>query len=478
MLKIEILQQDDVMLVHEKSLELLEKTGIKVESPKILELMANAGCDVDTEKSIIKLPGALVEECIRLAPGKFILGSLDGKNDMALGEGNTYVATDGQGCFAVNGETGEKSYSTMKDLCDAARLADALDYISCFWPIVTAGDVPDESRTLHEIVEIWRVSSKHITADCFNEEQAKYYMEILEAILGGIVEIPKRNILSVCCCPVTPLLFEGPMLEGTVKLGEAGVPVLVLPMPISGATAPMPLFSAIIQNNAETLAGNAILQTAHPGRPVIYGSAPGILDMSTALFCVGSPEGALENAACAQMAKHYCMPSLISMGGADAQAPGIQATAERMVSMVPGFMTGADILCGVGLTGTAQNLYLEEMVIADDIVGFCKRFARGVDTGEERALTSLVAEVGPGGNFLAEESTVEYLHKGEHYMPKVFCREGDKVTEDSPKKDIMRFAGSRVREILEKPAKENFSPEESERLAAILAEADKELQMK
>jgi len=363
----------------------------------------------------------------------------------------------------------------MKDLTDAARLADALDYITCFWPIVSADDVPDGSRTLHEIVECWKVSSKHITADCFNEGQAKYYMKILEAILGGREEIPKKNILSVCCCPVTPLLFEGPMLEGTVMLGEAGVPALVLPMPISGATSPMPLLSTIIQNNAETLAGNTILQTAHPGRPVIYGAALGILDMATTLFCVGSPEGALGNVACGQMAKHYDMPSLLSAGGADALAPGIQSAVERMIALLPVFLSGTDIVCGVGLTGTAQYLHKEELIIAEDMVGFCRRFASGVSTGEEHALTDLVTRLGPGGNFLADESTVEYLYKGEHYMPKSFCREGDKGWDDSPKRDIAGFAKQKVRDILGKPAKENFDAELVEKLGGILAAADAEL---
>ena len=474
-MKFEILTEEDRLLVHRKALDILERAGVKVESRKVLDMMAEAGCEVGFDESRIRFPRELVDGCLKLAPGRFVLGSLDGEHDMLLGEGNTYVATDGQGCFASDMETGKREYSTMKDLTDAARLVDALDYITCFWPIVTAGDVPDGSRTLHEIVECWKVSTKHITADCFNEAQAGYFMEILGAILGGKEQIAKRNILSACCCPVSPLLFEGPMLEGTIRLGEAGVPVLVLPMPIAGTTAPMSLFSTIIQNCAEVLAGNTILQTANPGRPVIYGAAPGILDMSTTLFCVGSPEGALQNGACAEMARHYGLPCLISMGGADAQTPGIQAAVERMVSMVPGFMTGADLICGVGLTGTAQYLYKEELVIGEDLAGFCRRVARGVGTGEAHALTDLVVEAGPGGSFLAEESTVEYLYNGEHYMPKVFCREGGATWESSPKKDIMEYAGNRVKEILGQPAKENFDAALTGRLAEILAEADTEL---
>ena len=474
-MRFEVLSEKDIMLVHEKSLEILAKAGIKADSPKVLDMMEKAGCDVCRESSVIKFPEKIIGESLKLAPEKFILGSLDGRSDMFLGEGNTYVATDGQGCFTSDIVTGERRYSTMKDLTDAARLADELDYISCFWPIVTANDVTSDFRSIHEIVEIWKVSSKHITADCFSEQQARCFIEVLEEILGSREKIAERNILSICCCPISPLIYEGAMLEGTIMLGDAGVPALLLPMPISGTTSPMSSFSTIIQNNTEVLAGIAILQTAHPGRPVIYGSAPGILDMSTSLFCVGSPEGGLQNAACAQMAKWYGIPNLTCEGGADAQTPGIQAATERVTGMIPGFLSGPDLICGVGLTGTAQYLYLEELVIGEDLVGFCKRTAAGISTGDEHSLTDLVIEAGHGGTFLAEESTVEYLHNGEVFMPKTFCRESPESWANSTKKDIMLYAKNKVNEILSKPCKDNFTPDQYQRLRAILERADSDV---
>jgi trimethylamine--corrinoid protein Co-methyltransferase len=140
--------------------------------------------------------------------------------------------------------------------------------------------------------------------------------------------------------------------------------------------------------------------------------------------------------------------------------------------MLAGYLGGADILCGVGLTGTAQYLYREELIISEDLVGYCKRIAEGVRTGEEHALTDLVIDLGPGSNFLAEESTVEYLYNGEHYMPKTFCRESSASWENSPRKDIMAYARSKAREILSGEAKDNYSPEQSARLMEILSEAD------
>lgn len=475
MVKFEILSLEDRQLVHQKSIEILAKAGIKVDSQKILKMMEKAGCEVDYDNSVIKFSAEIIEKTLEMAPSKFILGGLDPKYDLHLGEGNCYIATDGQGCFATDMETGERKKSVMADLVDAAIIAEELDYINLFWPIVSAHDVPSGSRCLHELVECWKVTSKHFQTDCFNETQAVYYRKILMEIFGTEDEIRRRKPFSLCCCPVTPLTYEGSMLEGTVALGDLDVPALVLPMPISGTTAPMSLLSTIILNNAEVLAGNAIFQTAHPNRPVIYGAAPGILDMTTSLFCVGSPEGALQNAACCEMAKMYEMPVLVCGGGADAQVPGIQAAIERMTGILPLYMTAPDIICGVGLTDTAQCLYREELVICEDIVGICKRIAEGVRSGEEHSLSDLIIQVGHGGHFLAEESTVKYLRNGEHYIPKTLSRESFESWLTSPKKDIIEFSKAKVKKILEHRKKQNFNDDLVAKLNAILAEADQKL---
>ncbi len=473
--KHEWLTAEERTLIHKKSLELLIEIGVKVESEKILKSMAKAGFAVEPDRSLLHFTDQQIEDALRAAPKRFTLGGLNKKYDMKLGEGHCYFATDGQGCYAADLDSEERKESKMADLLDAAVLADQLDYLHCFWPIVTAHDVPNGTRTLHELVECWRVSSKHFQSDCYNEGQAKYYQEILLAVFGSIEEIKARNPFSLVGCPVTPLTFEGPMLEGTVALGELGVPVVILPMPISGTTAPMSMMATVIQNNAEVMAGNVIFQTLHPGRPVIYGAAPGILDMSTGLFCVGSPEGGLQNAACCEMAHFYNFPVLACGGGADAQVPGIQSAMERMAGILPIYQAGADIICGLGLTGTAQCLYREELLIGQDIVGFCKRIGDGLRIGEEHALTGLAKEIGPGGNFLAEASTVKYLRAGEHYLPQMLCREGYESWKHSPKKDIRAYSKDKVRDMLAKPRKNNFDTALTAKLKEIMAKADKEI---
>jgi len=475
MVEFRILSESDKALVHRESLRILENAGVKLESEKTLLLLKSKGCAVYMENGVVKFPPALVEQALESAPEKFILGGLDPKNDMRLGEGNLYVATDGQACFAFDAEKGERRETVMQDLIDAARLVEDLDYIHCFWPIVSAGDVPQETRTLSELAEGLRVIGKHFQTDCFSAVQAKYYIRLLDVILGSREKVIERKIFSVCCCPMSPLSFDPEMVEGCVALGEIEAPVLVLPMPISGTTAPMSLFSTVIQNNAEVLAGLTIFQLNKPGIPVIYGAAPGILDMATTMFCTGSPEGALQNAACCEMAKYYKLPCLISTNCTESKAPDIQCGREKAASVVPVYMARPDILCGVGLVDTANLFYPELLILDEDSVGYARRIAEGINGGEENALTDVALKAGPCGEFLSEKSTRTYLRNGEHYHPVATLRQSYDTWAETQGEDICAAARRKVAAILEKPRKCYLTDEITAELNSILAEAEKEL---
>ena len=474
MVEFNILSESDKKLIHSEALRILSEAGVHLPSPPILAMLKEKGCEVDESAGLVKFPAALVEEALKTAPKQFILGGLDSKNDMRLGEGNTYVATDGQSCFVYDSEKGERRETVMQDLVDAARLVDQLDYIRCFWPIVSASDAPVGARTLFEAAQTYRVLGKHFQTDCFSAPQAKYYIRMLEAILGSREKVIERKILSFVCCPMSPLSYEAEMMEGCLAMGEVEAPIVILPMPISGTTAPMSLLATVIQNNAEVLAGLTVFQLGRPGMPIIYGAAPGILDMVSTLFCTGSAEGALQNAACCEMAKHYKLPCLISSNCSEAKEPDIQAGREKAASATTAYLSRPDILCGAGLVDTANLFYPELLILDADSIGYAKRIATGINGGAEHALTDVAVKIGPGGTFLSEKSTRQYLRSGEHYHPLCTQRQSYETWLEMPNRSIRDIAKAKAADMLTVPEKTYLSEAVMGKLQEILAEAEKE----
>jgi len=57
----ELLSPQEIIQVHEKSLEILENVGIQVRNEKARNYYSKHGCHVDSKTDIVKIPGKVVE---------------------------------------------------------------------------------------------------------------------------------------------------------------------------------------------------------------------------------------------------------------------------------------------------------------------------------------------------------------------------------------------------------------------------------
>ena len=132
--------------IHDLSLALLERSGIRFPSRRALQLLAEAGCQVNYDTHTAWIPPALVERCLASAPREVALASRNGRWDLAYRPGKTKpeaagrVMLSSQGQRAIDLDTGEERASLASDLCNAIRLADALDQVDIVTEIVNAND--------------------------------------------------------------------------------------------------------------------------------------------------------------------------------------------------------------------------------------------------------------------------------------------------------------------------------------------------
>ena len=93
--KLEVLENDEVELIHEKTLNLLENIGIKVESEEARDLLKDNGAVVDETSEIVKFPEALILEQLKLVPDNFKLWGSDGSFNFEVNTKTTNFATVG-----------------------------------------------------------------------------------------------------------------------------------------------------------------------------------------------------------------------------------------------------------------------------------------------------------------------------------------------------------------------------------------------
>ena len=146
-----VLTADDVRDIHYATLEVLERTGVYVEDDEALDIFDDGGCHVDRETHRVRIPPHVVEDAIKSAPAT-IYGS--GRDDVGdgLGQvGRVDWANFSEGIRYIDPWTGEWRASTKADVCDVARVVDALDWMGSYTAGVGALDAPDETHFIHGV---------------------------------------------------------------------------------------------------------------------------------------------------------------------------------------------------------------------------------------------------------------------------------------------------------------------------------------
>jgi trimethylamine--corrinoid protein Co-methyltransferase len=264
-----------------------------------------------------------------------------------------------------------------------------------------------------------RYSSKHGQHELHSVEQVPYLVEGLCAVLGDEAAIKTSRDYSLIYCPVAPLSHEQPMLDAYLELGQWNLPVMIMPMPVSGSTGPASLFSTLCLANAENLSSIVIFQLAHPGRPIVYNNATGVMDFLSGAFLGGVPEMGLMSAGLIEMGRYYGLPTGSAGCTADAKEAGPQAILEKLITTLPPVLLGADIILGTGEIESDQALVLEQLVVDNEIGHYCQRIVEGIDSSIENDLFEDLVQVGPGGNFLKSKSTRRAARSGEFYISRL-----------------------------------------------------------
>jgi len=475
MLSCRILSKESLDAIHYATLEVLEKTGVVVESDKALKILEETGCTVDYQKHLALIPPHVVNEALTRKPKNVTLYARNPKNDVRLDGRHTFLCTDGSGTHTLDPKTGVRKASTKEDLSVSAKIADYLDVIGVYWPMITSRDVPAHVRVLHDLEASLNNTEKHVQFETTTTpDEARFQIEMAACVVGGKEELKRRPIISSCHCTIAPLTHAKGPTEAAIEFAEAGVPIYFLPMPQAGATGPITLAGSMVVSNAESLSGLAIVQMAVPGAPMIYSSEASNFDMKALRWCAGSPECGLLTAVSSELAKYYEMPSTSAGLSTDAKVPGAQACYEKAVTGALPIFAGYDVVGGLGLLDACTVFTPEQLIIDAEIGRMLFRLAQGIEVNDETLALDLIHKIGPGGNYLAEKHTLEHLKK-EHFLPEITDRRSYEAWKKADSKTVVEVAREKAKEILEKHQPTPLEKDVQKEVKDVIKRAQREL---
>jgi len=444
------LTEENIDLIHQASLTILEKIGVRVESQEAVEIFQGAGARVEQDDPgfRVKLPSALVEACVRLAPGKITLFGRDPLRDITLKKGRSCFTLFGENVNVIDPHTLQHRPCVKKDLGQATRVADALDEIGIVEKCMGAHEKPASTQSLHNYEAMVTNTGKHVLHGFFSAENTRKIVEMATACAGGMATFKERPCVTAVVCPTSPLTLVQQCCEVIIETARSGVGICCVTMPLSGTTSPATLAGTLAVQNAELLSALTLTQLTARGTPFIYGSCATIMDLKIGNPAMGAPENGMLTVGTAKLAQFYDIPSWCGSGITGSKLPDAQAAYEFALNTSLSVLSGANILfcCGgieYGLTFDYAKLIMDtEHIKSLDLV------KNGLDINEEALALEVIQNVGPGGEFLTHSHTMAHMRSMS--AGRLFDRSSrDTWLETAQGKNTTERAYEKARQILE-----------------------------
>lgn len=442
----EFLSQDDLDEIHKTSMKVLENVGVKFPHEDVLDIFEEHGFETDGET--VYLEEDQVMDALESVPEQFTIHARNPEKSVVVGDGSPVFAPAYGAPFLVDYEEGKRE-PTMEDYEKLARLADALPNQDMSGHLmVEPADLPSGEAHLYMLKAHIVHSDKPFVGSAEGTEGANHTME-MASIVFGEDEVKEKPVTVGLINSLSPLGYSDEMLRALMVYARWGQPVIVAAVAMCGSTGPITLAGTLAMQNAELLAGVVLTQLINPGTPVIYGSTSTNIDMRTGALAIGSPELSLMVSAHAQLGRYYDLPSRSGGALADANFPDAQAGFESMFGLLTTVNSGVDfVLHAAGILTSYLAFSYEKFVLDDEICGMMRHYEQGIEVTPETLVYDVIADVGPGGNYLAETHTLERC-RTEFWTPSVVSREGLEAWMEGGKKSAVDRAHTRWQKLLE-----------------------------
>jgi trimethylamine--corrinoid protein Co-methyltransferase len=404
-----MLSREQCKTVHLASLEILRRTGVRVHHQEALKLLAETDA-VITDQNLVRFPPGLVEWALSRAPSRIALCKRGSDELSAPLQGRHVNFGPGSDCpNYLDPRTGQHRPFTTADLIGAIHLVDALPELS----FCMSMGIPTGVDTAHLYRQQFALMLQHTTKPivfvCDDRADCEAIVAMAAAAAGGLEQLRLNPSLLLYSEPTTPLQHSATATAKLLYMAEQALPIVHSPAPMMGGTAPVSLAGGLALGNAEVLSSLVMHQIRRPGAPFVYGQGLHHMDMKTTISVYGAPEFQLARVLVAEMGRYYGLPTWGYAGHSDACAMDEQAAADAAFSVLVALLTGTNLVHDVGYLEAGLTTSPEMIVFTAELISMMRRFMAGVRLDAESLALEVIHQVGPGGDFLTADHTLQHF---------------------------------------------------------------------
>lgn len=437
------LSEEQCRRLYAACLEILERTGVRLYDQTALDLLKRAGASI-TDGNRVRIPAGLVEQALTTVPRQVTLYDRHGDPVMPVAGRRSFF---GPGCDCLNiidHRTGERRKPVLQDVVEAMIVADALPHIDFVMSMFLPMDVPSQVADRHQMEVMLSRTTKPIVFVNPEFQGCVAAVEMAETVAGGAEALRQRPLVAGYINVTTGLRHNQEALQKLLYLADKGLPVIYVPSAQGGVTAPVTVAGALALSQAGALVGLVLSQLKREGTPFIMpGWGGSMLDMRTLVQPFADPD---KRVLAADLVHFLGLPMFTLAGCSDAKVVDEQAGIEAALTLMTDVLRGGHIVHDLGYLESGRTGSLAQLVICDEILAWLKHCVRAVEINDETLALDLIDEIGPDGQFLDSEHTLQ--HYRERWYPCLFERDNYDRWLSRGGRTLGQRAAERVNEIL------------------------------
>jgi trimethylamine---corrinoid protein Co-methyltransferase len=453
--------------IHAQAMRILEEIGTDVLHDQAKKLLSEAGQSVDEDR--VRWDREFVMEQVAKAPRTFRLRARNAEHSLTVGDGVPVLMNVGGPPFASDLDGGRRS-GTIADHDALIKLTQAADVLNCAQTgAVEATDLQMESRHMDMEYSTIRWSDMPYATYGTSGPRARDGVRMAEIVHGGREAIEAEPALLGIVNPNSPLIWDFRMTDALMVWAEAKQPIVVTPFLLAGGTSTVSVAGALAQQVAEALSGVALAQLVRPGVPCLYGSFFTALDMRTGSPAFGTPESVFGVLAGSQLARRYGLPFRGGGGLSSSNAVDAQSAAETQMMLWATMLAGTDVvLHAAGWLEGGLTASFEKFALDVELLGQFAIQRAGIGFSDEELGFDALADLGPGGLFLASKHTRAHF-KDWLYMSPLFQTPDFATWEALGSQGTAQRANELWKELLDGYEDPGLDPAIDEELKAFMA---------
>ncbi len=413
----QVISEDQLEAIHQASMQVLCDTGVEFQSPKAVAILRARGATIGKDNKRVHFDPNWLMAKVALAPSEFILHGRRPDRHLCIG-GNAMAYGMVASTPNVSDLDRGRITGNYEDYCNLIRLGEALNVVELQggYPVEPC-DIDVNIRHLVAGAAAVRLTTKPLNAYALGAKRIEDMLEVTRIARGidSATLLQQPSLHSVVNAN-SPLIYDATLLEGAIVMAKHNQPVVYTPFTLAGAMAPITMAGALVQQNAECLAGIAFHQCVSPGSPVVYGSFTSNVDMKSGSPAFGTPEYAQATIASGQLARKYGLPIRASNANAS-NTTDAQAAYEAQMSLWACMMGNINyVLHALGWQEGGLCTSYEKVILDAEMIQMHKAFMQPMATDVDALAAQAIGEVGPGSHFFASPHTMS-RYESAFYTP-------------------------------------------------------------